>query len=78
MKAESTAASRRRMLAPGPDIAVTEALDVLALDQLRSAPAARERYTGEWLPEPIGTELSPLDPLDTVERRESVSSRRCG
>ena len=44
-----------------------------ALDQLRSARVARERYTGEWLPEPIGTEPSPLDPLDTVERRESVS-----
>ena len=44
-----------------------------ALDQLRSARVARETYTGEWLPEPIGTAPSPLDPLDTVERRESVS-----
>jgi RNA polymerase sigma-70 factor (ECF subfamily) len=44
-----------------------------ALDQLRSARVARESYTGEWLPEPIGTAPSPLDPLDTVERRESVS-----
>lgn len=44
-----------------------------ALDQLRSARVTRERYTGEWLPEPIGTAPSPLDPLDTVERRESVS-----
>ena len=44
-----------------------------SLDQLRSARVAREKYTGEWLPEPIGTEPSPLDPLDTVERRESVS-----
>jgi RNA polymerase sigma-70 factor (ECF subfamily) len=44
-----------------------------ALDQLRSARVARERYTGEWLPEPVGTRPSPLDPLDTVERRESVS-----
>ena len=32
-----------------------------------------ESYIGEWLPEPIPTEPSPLDPLDTVERRESVS-----
>jgi RNA polymerase sigma-70 factor, ECF subfamily len=44
-----------------------------ALDQLRSARVARERYTGPWLPEPIATEPSPFDPLDTVERRESVS-----
>lgn len=44
-----------------------------ALDQLRSARVARESYTGEWLPEPVATERSPMDPLDTVERRESVS-----
>lgn len=44
-----------------------------ALDQLRSARVTRERYAGEWLPEPVCTEPSPLDPLDTFERRESVS-----
>jgi RNA polymerase sigma-70 factor (ECF subfamily) len=44
-----------------------------ALDQLRSARVARETYTGEWLPEPVGTERWPMDPLDTVEQRESVS-----
>lgn len=44
-----------------------------SLDQLRSARVAREKYTGEWLPEPVSTEPWPLDPLDTVERRESVS-----
>jgi RNA polymerase sigma-70 factor (ECF subfamily) len=44
-----------------------------ALDQLRSARVNRERYVGPWLPEPVRTEPSPLDPLDTVERRESVS-----
>lgn len=44
-----------------------------ALDQLRSARVTRERYTGEWLPEPVATAPSPIDPLDTVERRESVS-----
>ena len=33
----------------------------------------RDATRGEWLPEPIGTSPSPLDPLDTVERRESVS-----
>jgi RNA polymerase sigma-70 factor (ECF subfamily) len=47
-----------------------------ALDQLRSARVARESYIGEWLPEPIATDPSPLDPLDTVERRESVSLAR--
>jgi RNA polymerase sigma-70 factor (ECF subfamily) len=44
-----------------------------ALDQLRSARVSRERYVGEWLPEPLLTDPSPLGPLDTVERREAVS-----
>jgi RNA polymerase sigma-70 factor (ECF subfamily) len=48
----------------------------LALDVLRSARVRRERYTGEWLPEPVVTgpsTPSPLGPLDTVELRETVS-----
>lgn len=44
-----------------------------ALDQLRSARATREQYIGPWLPEPVRTDPSPLGPLDTIERRESVS-----
>jgi RNA polymerase sigma-70 factor (ECF subfamily) len=44
----------------------------LAIDQLRSARVQRERYVGEWLPEPVLTAPS-LGPLDTVERREAVS-----
>ncbi len=45
----------------------------LAIDQLRSARVTRERYVGEWLPEPVLTAPSSLGPLDTVERREAVS-----
>src|ERR687898_2321838 len=33
----------------------------LAIDELRSARARRERYVGEWLPEPIVTG-GPVDP----------------
>ena len=33
----------------------------LAIDQLRSARARRERYVGEWLPEPVITEPSPAE-----------------
>ncbi|GAB2595912.1 RNA polymerase sigma-70 factor [Streptomyces capparidis] len=40
----------------------------LAIDQLRSARARRERYVGEWLPEPLVTEPSP------AERAESADS----
>lgn len=41
----------------------------ICLDQLRSARARREQYTGEWLPEPVRTDapgaaLSPVDPED--------------
>jgi RNA polymerase sigma-70 factor (ECF subfamily) len=56
-----------------PQAFLTTMVTRRALDQLRSARVARESYTGEWLPEPVGTERWPMDPLDTVERRESVS-----
>ncbi len=55
-----------------PQAFLTTMVTRRALDQLRSARVTRERYTGEWLPEPVATEPWPLDPLDTVERRESV------
>jgi RNA polymerase sigma-70 factor (ECF subfamily) len=45
----------------------------LAIDQLRSARATRETYVGEWLPEPVVTSPSPMDPLNTIERRETVA-----
>jgi RNA polymerase sigma-70 factor (TIGR02957 family) len=44
----------------------------LAIDQLRSARARRERYVGEWLPEPIVTEAT-ADPASRVEEAESLS-----
>jgi len=37
----------------------------LCLDQVRSAPARRERYVGPWLPEPLVT-TGPDDVLDAV------------
>ena len=43
----------------------------LAIDQLRSARARRETYVGQWLPEPIVTEVR--DPLSDSERAESIS-----
>jgi RNA polymerase sigma-70 factor (ECF subfamily) len=44
----------------------------LAINELRSARARRERYIGEWLPEPIVTD-SPGDPAAVAETAESVS-----
>jgi RNA polymerase sigma factor (sigma-70 family) len=43
----------------------------LALDQLRSARARRERYVGTWLPEPV---LGEPDPAERAELRESLTT----
>ncbi|GAB2986991.1 sigma-70 family RNA polymerase sigma factor [Amycolatopsis acidiphila] len=47
----------------------------ICLDRLRSATAQRERYVGQWLPEPIVTPLSGRsadDPLDVAVRDEGL------
>jgi RNA polymerase sigma-70 factor (TIGR02957 family) len=44
----------------------------LAIDELRSARARRERYVGDWLPEPIITGGS-ADPEEQAEMAESLS-----
>jgi RNA polymerase sigma-70 factor (TIGR02957 family) len=44
----------------------------LAIDELRSARARRERYVGDWLPEPIVTDGAD-DPARQVEMADSLS-----
>jgi RNA polymerase sigma-70 factor (TIGR02957 family) len=44
----------------------------LAINQLRSARVRRERYVGEWLPEPIITDSSD-DPAQQAEMADSLS-----
>ena len=44
----------------------------LAISELRSARVRRERYVGEWLPEPIITE-SRDDPAQHAEMADSLS-----
>jgi RNA polymerase sigma-70 factor (TIGR02957 family) len=44
----------------------------LAIDELRSARARRERYVGDWLPEPILTD-GPDDPARRAEMADSLS-----
>ncbi|MEV4537764.1 RNA polymerase sigma factor SigJ [Asanoa sp. NPDC049518] len=39
----------------------------LCIDQLRSARSRRERYVGEWLPEPMVTGPSPADQAETAD-----------
>jgi RNA polymerase sigma-70 factor (ECF subfamily) len=48
----------------------------LAIDTLRSARVRRERYTGEWLPEPVVTEggaSAAVDPAAQAELADSLS-----
>jgi RNA polymerase sigma-70 factor (ECF subfamily) len=52
---------------------LTTVVTRLAIDQLRSARVTRESYVGQWLPEPVATDTERLGPLDTVERRDTVS-----
>jgi RNA polymerase sigma-70 factor (ECF subfamily) len=44
----------------------------LAINELRSARSRRERYVGEWLPEPIVT-AGEYDPAEHAETAESLS-----
>jgi RNA polymerase sigma-70 factor (ECF subfamily) len=44
----------------------------LSLDRLRSAAHRRETYFGEWLPEPVVTELDGADPLSAVVAGEDA------
>lgn len=55
-----------------PRAFVTTVTTRLAIDELRSARKRRERYTGEWLPEPILTDGED-DPARHAEMADSLS-----
>ncbi|WP_420113599.1 RNA polymerase sigma factor SigJ [Pseudactinotalea sp.] len=64
-----------------PEAFATTVTTRLAIDALRSARVRRERYMGEWLPEPLVSEDTlvaaapgPPDPADVAVRRESLSA----
>src|ERR1700751_2931728 len=42
---------------------LTTVVSRLGLDRLRSAAHRRETYTGNWLPEPVGTGVDGAEPL---------------
>ncbi|WP_328498660.1 RNA polymerase sigma factor SigJ [Streptomyces sp. NBC_00414] len=52
---------------------LTKVLTNLCLNQLTSARARRERYVGQWLPEPLLDGDPMLGPAGTAEQRESLS-----
>jgi RNA polymerase sigma factor (sigma-70 family) len=58
-----------------PGAWLTTVASRICLDVLGSARARRERYVGEWLPEPLpgDTAADPADPADRVTLDESVT-----
>lgn len=54
-----------------PDAWLAKVVTNLCLNRLTAARTTRERYVGQWLPEPVPTDH--LGPLDTAEQRDSVS-----
>src|ERR1700754_3348525 len=57
-----------------PGAWLTTVASRICLDQLRSARARRERYVGEWIPEPLPEDAPGItDPADRVTLDESVS-----
>lgn len=50
-----------------PQAYVATLVTRLAIDQLRSARARRERYFGEWLPEPLVTDPTPAERVETAD-----------
>lgn len=68
-----------RAAVTNPAAWLTRVASRICLDMLGSARARRERYVGEWLPEPVPGESAiaasvPLDPLDRVTLDDSVST----
>jgi RNA polymerase sigma-70 factor (ECF subfamily) len=62
-----------------PGAWLTRVVGRICLDMLGSARARRERYVGEWLPEPVPGDAvvaaaPAIDPLDRVTLDESVST----
>lgn len=53
---------------------LTTVVGRICLDRLRSAAVRRERYLGQWLPEPVVTPLDSAgdDPLEAAVRDEGV------
>jgi RNA polymerase sigma-70 factor (ECF subfamily) len=51
---------------------LTTVVSRLALDRLRSAAHRRERYVGQWLPEPVVTGFGDGDPLSIVVAHEDA------
>jgi RNA polymerase sigma-70 factor, ECF subfamily len=58
-----------------PGAWLTTVASRICLDLLGSARARREKYVGEWIPEPLpgATDSGPVDPVDRITLDESVN-----
>jgi RNA polymerase sigma-70 factor (ECF subfamily) len=63
----------RREVVESPGAWLTTTTSRICLDVLGSARARRERYTGEWLPEPVPDRADPADPAERITLDESIS-----
>lgn len=76
-----TMSPRQQEAIDSPGAWLTTVASRIALDVLGSARARRERYVGEWIPEPLpertewvdGGATSPVDPADRVTLDESLN-----
>ena len=65
---------QQREAIESPGAWLTTVTSRICLDQLGSARARRERYVGEWIPEPVpGQAASLADPADRVTLDESIT-----
>jgi RNA polymerase sigma factor (sigma-70 family) len=66
---------QQRQAIDSPGAWLTKVASRVCLDQLRSARARRERYVGEWIPEPLPehSEWTSLDPADRITLDESIN-----
>lgn len=58
---------RRDEAVTSPRAYIATLVTRLAIDQLRSARVRRERYVGEWLPEPVLTDPTPAEQVETAD-----------
>ncbi|MGH3490137.1 MAG: RNA polymerase sigma-70 factor [Actinopolymorphaceae bacterium] len=56
-----------------PKAYLSAAITRLCIDHLRSAPKRREAYVGQWLPEPLLTDVEATDPAAHAEQADSLS-----
>ena len=52
---------------------LSQVVNRLCLDRLKSARVQREQYVGPWLPEPVVTAGDETDPFRGIERKEAIS-----